>query len=379
VSRVVIEHLTKSFPAPDRKTIPAVEDLSFTVESGELFVLVGPSGCGKTSTLRLIAGLETSDHGTITVDGELANDVPPQKRDVAMVFQNHALYPHMTGRENLMFGLKLRKVPEPEIEKRVDEIAELLHLRDCLERLPMELSGGERQRVALGRAFVRHPKVLLLDEPLSNLDTPLRQELRLKIAELHARLGSTMIYVTHDQGEAMSLGNRLAVMRNGVLQQIAEPQVLYEKPDNRFVAGFFGAPPMNFFRGIVEEQEGSWSFREQVADAGQKARGFVLPLEAQSAASLRPYVGKPVIIGIRPEHIALARNATEPNQQAIRATTQFIERTGADALLHSQTAVHPFIAKVSRSALAQVGEELLFSFDLRQACFFDPQTKKRIE
>jgi multiple sugar transport system ATP-binding protein len=246
MARVVIENLTKVFQGPDDEGIRAVDNLSFAVEDREFLALVGPSGCGKTTTLRLIAGLEAATQGTISIDGKIVNNVAPKDRDVAMVFQNHALFPHLSAYENMAFGLKLRKCPRAEIEKRVMEAAELLALNGCLQRQPQELSGGQRQRVAIGRAIVRRPRLFLFDEPLSNLDAPLRAQLRGEIARLHVHLRATMIYVTHDQVEAMTLGDRVAVMQAGVIQQVGEPEEIYRRPANAFVAGFIGALPMNF-------------------------------------------------------------------------------------------------------------------------------------
>jgi multiple sugar transport system ATP-binding protein len=246
VARVVIENLTKVFNGPAREDIRAVDSVSLAVEDQEFLALVGPSGCGKSTTLRLISGLEEPTHGTISIEGKIVNEVAPKDRDVAMVFQNHALFPHLSAYENMAFGLKLRKFPRAEIEKRVMEAAELLALKGCLRRQPQELSGGQRQRVAIGRAIVRRPRVFLFDEPLSNLDAPLRAQLRAEIARLHTQLRATMIYVTHDQVEAMTLGDRVAVMQAGVLQQVGRPEEIYRCPANPFVSAFIGALPMNF-------------------------------------------------------------------------------------------------------------------------------------
>jgi multiple sugar transport system ATP-binding protein len=246
VARVVIENLCKAFSAPTGDVIQAVDNVSFDVGDGEFLTLVGPSGCGKTTTLRLIAGLEKPDRGTISIDGSIANDLAPKERDVAMVFQNPALYPHLSVFENMAFGLKLRKCPRIEIERRVGAAAEMLGLNGTLNRRPEELSGGQRQRVAIGRAIVRRPRLFLFDEPLSNLDAPLRAQMREELARLHVELGATMIYVTHDQIEAMTLGQRVAVVHCGVIQQIGTPEEIYRRPADEFVAGFIGAMPMNF-------------------------------------------------------------------------------------------------------------------------------------
>jgi multiple sugar transport system ATP-binding protein len=246
MARVVIENLTKVFHGPAGEIIRAVDGVTLAIEDQEFLVLVGPSGCGKTTTLRLIAGLEEATHGTISIAGQIVTDAVPKDRDVAMVFQNHALFPHLSAYENIAFGLRLRKCPSAEIERRVMEASEMLGLNGCLKRRPEELSGGQRQRVAIGRAIVRRPRLFLFDEPLSNLDAPLRAQMRDEIAALHAQLNATIIYVTHDQVEAMTLGDRVAVMQAGVIQQVGEPVELYRRPANPFVAGFIGAMPMNF-------------------------------------------------------------------------------------------------------------------------------------
>jgi multiple sugar transport system ATP-binding protein len=246
MARIIIEKLSKTFKGPGSDSIQAVDNVSLAVDDREFLALVGPSGCGKTTTLRLIAGLETPDRGTISIDGRIVNDLEPKERDVAMVFQTPALYPHMSVFENMAFGLKLRKCPRSEIEKRVTAAAEMLGLQDSLSRRPEELSGGQRQRVAIGRAIVRRPQIFLFDEPLSNLDAPLRTQMREEIARLHTALGATVIYVTHDQIEAMTLGQRVAVMHRGAIQQLGTPEEIYRRPANDFVAGFIGAMPMNF-------------------------------------------------------------------------------------------------------------------------------------
>ncbi len=282
----------------------AVDDFSLRVEDGEFVVLVGPSGCGKSTTLRLIAGLEEVDGGEIHIDGCLTNDLPPKDRNIAMVFQNYALYPHMDAYRNMAFGLKLRKYPREEIDDRVREAADILGIRDLLHRKPKELSGGQRQRVALGRAIVRKPKVFLFDEPLSNLDARLRVQMRTELSKLHARLNATMIYVTHDQVEAMTMGDRLVVMQDGRIQQVGAPVHLYRRPANRFVAGFIGSPAMNFLEG------------ELVRDAGLAFRGdgLRLPVPDRHRDSLSGYIGRRVILGIRPEHIHYASSALGPGE-----------------------------------------------------------------
>src|SRR2546422_2475172 len=316
---VVLENLCKRFKASKGATIRAVQDLCLTVEDGELLALVGPSGCGKTTTLRLIAGLEEPGGGTISIDGQVLHNVAPKDRDVAMVFQNHALYPHMTVFDNLAFGLKLRKIPKPECEKRVAEAAAMLDLTSCLDRLPKALSGGQRQRVAVGRAIVRRPKLFLFDEPLSNLDAPLRAEMRRKIVELQRQLRVTTIYVTHDQAEAMALGDRVAVMNEGVIRQVARPLEVYHQPANLFVAGFIGSPPMNFLHGVVTPEGGRLCFRSRQA-RGERAE-IAVRIDGNMVPKLIGYVDKEVFLGVRAEDIAPA--IAEPNgssDSTVRAT-----------------------------------------------------------
>ncbi|MCB1070377.1 MAG: sn-glycerol-3-phosphate ABC transporter ATP-binding protein UgpC, partial [Kiritimatiellae bacterium] len=252
MANVILENVRKIYPGG----FTAVHSANLEIKDKEFVVLVGPSGCGKSTTLRMIAGLEEISDGTIHIDGRKVNDVPPKDRDIAMVFQNYALYPHMSVRKNMAFGLKLRRFPRTEIDQRVEEAADILGIRELLERKPKALSGGQRQRVAVGRAIVRKPKAFLFDEPLSNLDAKMRVQMRMEISKLHTRLASTMIYVTHDQVEAMTMGDRIVVMKDGHIQQVAEPLELYNHPANQFVAGFIGSPPMNFFTGTIEPAEG---------------------------------------------------------------------------------------------------------------------------
>src|SRR5882762_10006206 len=330
MARVVIEHLTKHFTGPGGARIRAVDNASLTIDQGELLVLAGPSGCGKTTTLRLIAGLEEPTSGTIAMDGVVVNGLPPGKRDVAMVFQHYALYPHMTAYENLAFGLRLRKCPRAELDQRVREAAQMLGLNDCLDRKPAALSGGQRQRVALGGALARRPALFLLDEPLSNLDLPMRARMRTELARLHSRLKATLVYVTHDQIEAMTLGHRIAVMRDGVIQQVAEPLTLYRRPANLFVAGFIGSPAMNFFEGTINPGAQALMFRTNQANgqpppssanserrlqaaAPTSVETEPLNLLLDPAAGVFPadFVGRKVILGLRPEHILEPASAQE--------------------------------------------------------------------
>ena len=432
VARVVIEHLTKVFSGPAGKSIRAVNDLSLAVEDRELLVLLGPSGCGKTTTLRLVAGLEEPTAGTIAINGQVVNRVPPKDRDVAMVFQHPALYPHMTVYENLAFGLQLRRYPKAEIQQRVREAAQLLGLTNCLDRRPMALSGGQRQRVALGRALVRRPALFLLDEPLSNLDTPSRARLRPEISRLHARLGSTMIYVTHDQVEAMTLGDRIAVLKDGVVQQLDKPLNLYSYPANLFVAAFIGSPPMNFFHGVLTTQDQVLWFR-QTQDgrlgtacsapsavgspagssgvppgddpgsgggtppepAGQTPAlagcnsdalpthsgapapaGIALRLDDSLAARLNSWSGRQVVLGLRPEHVVpwFASPKALPDQP-VEAAVDLIETVGPDTWLHLASAGGcSFVARLSSAENMRAGQKLCFVFQTRHAHFFDPAT-----
>ncbi|MGA2173547.1 MAG: ABC transporter ATP-binding protein [Verrucomicrobiota bacterium] len=355
---LVLDNVSKCFAGPRRQIVGAVRNLNLSAADGEFLVIVGPSGCGKTTTLRLIAGLETPDGGSLSLDEKPLAGVPPKDRDVAMVFQNHALLPHLTVVENLAFGLMLRRMPREQIAQRVRAAAEMLGLTPLLERKPPALSGGECQRVALGRALARHPRVFLFDEPLSNLDAPLRLQLRGEIAALRRRAGATMVYVTHDQAEAMALADRVAVMKDGALQQAAPPLELYRRPANRFVAGFIGSPPMNFFQGLIDRHNGAVVFR---ADAG-----FALPVEADAAKSLEARIGQPVTLGLRPEHIA--------DGAGVAALVERVEATGAENFLYCASNGVRFVSRMPAARAAQAGENLALRFDMDHAHFFDPST-----
>jgi len=374
MARLVIEHLAKSFPVPAGAGVRALTDLNLAAASGELLVLAGPSGCGKTTTLRLIAGLETPDEGKILVDAQDVTRLPPHERNVAMVFQNHALYPHLTVRENLGFGLKLRKVPAAELARRIEPTAATLGLRDCLERLPETLSGGQRQRVALGRAMVQEPKLFLLDEPLANLDAPMRAQLRREIAGWQRQSGATMIYVTHDQAEALALAGRLAVMRDGVLQQIAPPREIYERPANRFVAGFIGSPAMNFIAGKIVRQDGTIYFLEQGGTDG--ANGFLLPVSSLAENKLATWVDKKIILGIRPHDMDVTPGATAST--AINARVEAVEPAGAETYLYVRTQYHLLVARVAADATVAAAESIGIMPNMTRAHFFDPVTELAI-
>ena len=373
MAQVGLEHLTKLFTGPGGERIRAVDDACLVAEDKELLVLVGPSGCGKTTTLRLIAGLEEPTAGTVSLAGRVVNDLPPKDRDVALVFQNHALYPHMSVYENMAFGLKLRHVARAEIEQRVRSAAQILDLGACLDREPTALSGGQRQRVALGRAIVRRPGVFLLDEPLSNLDAQTRLQMRAEIARLHARLGSTMIYVTHDQVEALTLGRRVAVMKEGAIQQVAAPMDLYQHPANLFVAGFIGSPPMNFFDGMLMENGDALVFRETARADAAVPNPITVTLNNASLPALRSYVGKQLVFGIRPEHITCRTLAPDkPPERTFEAVVEIVQPLGPEYYLHLAGHARSFVARVQAADHFSVNQKVFLTFDTRQAHFFDP-------
>jgi multiple sugar transport system ATP-binding protein len=374
VAKVLLESVCKIYPGG----IKAVDNANLEIGDQEFVVLVGPSGCGKSTTLRMVAGLEEISSGNIFIDGKRVNDVPPKDRDIAMVFQNYALYPHMTVYKNMAFGLMLRKYPKAEIDQRVREAAQILGITDeQLERKPKALSGGQRQRVAVGRAIVRKPKAFLFDEPLSNLDAKMRVQMRAEISKLHDRLNSTMIYVTHDQVEAMTMGDRIVVMKDGLIQQVAEPLALYDNPKNMFVAGFIGSPPMNFFKGTIEQRPGALWFVEQATTNGPK--GFSMRINDEMAKKLTGQVGKAVVFGSRPEDINNRQHASfaQPDQTAA-ATVEVVEPMGAEIYLYLSTGSHSFVARVNPHEKAEVGQKLEMAFDLRKSHLFDAQTEQVI-
>lgn len=352
----------------------AVKDVSLDIPDGEFLVLVGPSGCGKSTTLRMIAGLEEVTDGAIHIDGVLVNDVAPKDRDVAMVFQNYALYPHMTVYENMAFGLKLRKVPKSEIAIRITKTAGFLGLDGLLDRLPKSLSGGQRQRVAVGRAIVRQPKAFLFDEPLSNLDAQMRVQTRMELARLHDQLGATMIYVTHDQVEAMTLGDRIAVLHEGRVQQVAAPLVLYKEPANRFVAGFIGSPPMNFFDGHLKAEGVGMRF---VAQDGlldwQIPEGHVPDLGASDGL---------ITLGLRPEALSARPDAASQGGAACAAGMEgeidLVEPLGVESWIHLRTGSHRYIAKVPGMASVAVLDRIRVQADLTQSHWFSPVNGERL-
>jgi multiple sugar transport system ATP-binding protein len=379
MAQVGLEHLTKVFQGPGGEIIRAVDDACLVVEDKELLALVGPSGCGKTTTLRLIAGLEEPTAGAIAINDQAVNGLPPKDRDVAMVFQHYALYPHLSVYDNMAFGLKLRHFPRAEIAQRVKDTAQILGLSACLERSPAALSGGQRQRVALGRALVRRPGVFLLDEPLSNLDAQTRLQMRAEISRLHARLGSTMVYVTHDQVEAMTLGHRVAVMNDGRLQQVAAPIDLYQRPTNLFVAGFIGSPPMNLLDGTLVGKGDALIFQERTASGTAAPPPITVRLDDASAPLLRTCVGKRVVFGIRPEHIECGPPLPQaPSERAVETVVELVQPLGSETYLHLTGHAHSFVARVGATDRFSVNQKVALTFDVRQVHLFEQATGKAI-
>jgi multiple sugar transport system ATP-binding protein len=381
MAQVVLDNLGKVFRGPRGELVTALRGLSLTVAEGEFVVLVGPTGCGKSTTLRLVAGFDEPSTGTIAIGGRVVNRVEPKDRDVAMVFQNGALYPHLSVYENLALGLRLRKQPSAEIDRRVRDTAELLGLTPLLPRLPQTLSGGEAQRVAVGRAIIRQPRVFLFDEPLSHLDTPMRLQMRLELKRLHLRLSATVLYVTHDQAEAMTLGNRVAVMNGGTLHQVAEPLQLYDTPADLFVAGFIGSPPMNFARARLELASGGGSLncrsRAEV-DAGP-GPAVSVPLEADRARTLQSLANREVIVGLRPEAVVpLANGDVAGRAAAVLARVELAEPLGAETLVHLDVSGWRLCGRCPARPVPRAGEVLPVRLDLAQACFFDTETGRAL-
>lgn len=368
MAQVSLRNVTKIY-SPN---LLAVNNVNLGIENKEFVVLVGPSGCGKSTTLRMIAGLEEVSKGEIFIGDRMVNDIPAKDRNIAMVFQNYALYPHMTAYENMAFALKLRGYPVREIQRRVEDAAQILGISHLLKRKPRELSGGERQRVALGRAIVRKPLVFLFDEPLSNLDAKMRVQMRTELHKLHLKIQTTMIYVTHDQIEAMTLGDRVAVMKDGKLLQFDEPLNIYEKPVNKFVAGFIGSPPMNFIEGEIIKKDGGLYFSE--------GNFKVKILEDMCKDSkLDEYINRKVIFGVRPENIydkLFAADATSEN--TIVARCEVIETLGSENHLHLSTGKNTFVAVVDAHNKPQIGSRLEVVFDMKKVHFFDPVSEETI-
>src|SRR5579872_1612300 len=345
MAAVELDHVSKTYKNGQN----AVRDVSLEIRDGEFMILVGPSGCGKSTTLRMVAGLESISAGSIRIGARLVNDVEPKDRDVAMVFQSYALYPHMTVYDNLAFGLRRQHQPKADVKRRVTDVARALGLDELLKRRPAELSGGQRQRVALGRAIVRDPQVFLMDEPLSNLDALLRVETRFEILKLHQRLGATFIYVTHDQVEAMTMGDRIAVMRDGLLQQVASPGRLYERPANRFVAGFIGSPRMNFLDLELSEVDG---------ELRVLGHGFALPLAPAQLGASGVGRGSRLVVGLRPEHLLDQRYAPT-GAPAVKGHVEVVETLGSELHVHVRVGEQPLVARMDpRSADLRPGQEI---------------------
>jgi multiple sugar transport system ATP-binding protein len=365
MASVTYDHVYKRFGETT-----AVNDMNIDVADQEFLVLVGPSGCGKTTALRLLAGLEEISEGKILIGDRVVNDVAPKDRDIAMVFQSYALYPHLSVYDNMAFGLKLRKLPKEEIKRRVSEAAEILGIQDLLERKPRQLSGGQRQRVAVGRAIVREPKVFLFDEPLSNLDAKLRVAMRAEINKLHQRLQTTFIYVTHDQTEAMTMATRIAVINKGILLQVDTPQQLYDSPNNLFVAGFIGSPAMNFFPAKLHRDNG-----RLMVDTGN----FAVAIPAENTKPLEAHAGKNVIFGIRPENIH-DPHFTPPNvhTETVESQVDVTELMGNEIFLHMLSGQNMFVARVDPRSKMRVGEKTQISFDMDNVHIFDAETEEAI-
>ncbi|OGO27627.1 MAG: glycerol-3-phosphate ABC transporter ATP-binding protein [Chloroflexi bacterium RBG_16_52_11] len=365
MASVTFDHLSKRFG-----DVVAVNDLNIVIEDKEFLVLVGPSGCGKSTALRCLAGLEDITQGNIMIGDQIVNDVAPKDRDIAMVFQSYALYPHMSVYDNMAFGLKLRKVPKEDIRRRVNVAAEMLGIKELLERKPRQLSGGQRQRVAVGRAIVREPKVFLFDEPLSNLDAKLRVETRANISKLHIQLQTTFIYVTHDQMEAMTMASRIAVLNKGILLQIDTPQTLYDKPDNLFVAGFIGSPSMNFFNAKLVKGDGTLHI-----DAGS----YQVKVPQNRHSQLIPYEGHQIIFGIRPEDIYNPNYAARDlNTETIPAKVDVTELMGNEIFVYLKNGDHSFIARVDPRSKYHIAEDVQVMFNMDNIHIFDKDTEVAI-
>jgi multiple sugar transport system ATP-binding protein len=369
---VSIKKLAKTYVDDrGRPAFTAIKYIDLDIQEGEFMVLVGPSGCGKSTTLRMVAGLEKISNGTIEIGGRVVNDMEPKDRGIAMVFQNYALYPHMTIFNNMAFGLQLAKKKKDFISGTVSRTAKALGMEAMLERKPQALSGGQRQRVALGRAIVRSPKVFLFDEPLSNLDAKMRVQMRSEISRLHSQLGSTMIYVTHDQVEAMTMGDRICVMRDGKIMQVADPLTLYRKPENVFVAGFIGSPPMNLLKGKVDQRDGVLAFTEN-ADRNVLS----IPLRGRLENLASRYIGKNVIFGIRPEH--LSDNVKDQSHMPIASTVEIAEPMGSESLVYLKAGIGNLIARIPGEHHYHLGEKLTVQLNLDKAHLFDAESENII-
>jgi multiple sugar transport system ATP-binding protein len=361
VAKVVLQNVCKEYPGG----VKAVIDANLEIADREFVVLVGPSGCGKSTTLRMIAGLEEISSGTITIDTRVVNDVPPKDRDIAMVFQNYALYPHMSVYDNMAFGLKLRGRPREEIQSRVEDAARILGITELLSRKPKQLSGGQRQRVAVGRAIVRKPAAFLFDEPLSNLDAKLRAEMRVELNKLHQSLATTMIYVTHDQVEAMTLADRIVIMSKGLIQQVADPLALYDQPVNQYVAAFIGSPPMNFFKGGLAKTGGGGIVFSDGA-------GITVPLVPELATMVEKAIGKSVLMGIRPEMICDSPSARDwASATQVEARVDVVEALGDTKVVYFSTEKNTFVGKLEGHIPVNVGQKMSVAFNAAKLHIFD--------
>ncbi len=363
MAQVVLKGINKFYDG-----VHAVKDVNLQIRDKEFMVFVGPSGCGKTTTLRMIAGLEAISSGDISIDGNVVNQLAPMDRDIAMVFQNYALYPHMSVYDNMAFGLKMRQFGREEIEKRVRDAADILGIGEMLKRKPRQLSGGQRQRVALGRAVVRHPRVFLFDEPLSNLDAKLRVQMRVELKKLHQRLGTTAIYVTHDQVEAMTLGDRVVVMKDGIVQQVGEPLELYNRPANKFVAGFIGSPSMNFASVTVTHANGSL-----IAENS----GFRIKVPDETARRLRGHIGREILLGVRPEDLSVA-GAADSDDSCFDAMIEVVEQLGSEILLDMKVGTDVMVASVEPGVRVKVRDKLRIAMRPSRLHVFDSKTESAL-
>ena len=368
MANLSLKHIYKVYPGD----VTAVKDFNLEIADKEFIVFVGPSGCGKSTTLRMIAGLEEISKGELYIGDRLVNEVEPKERDIAMVFQSYALYPHMTVYDNMAFGLKLRKVPKDEIDKKVKDAAKILDIEHLLDRKPKALSGGQRQRVALGRAIVREPKVFLMDEPLSNLDAKLRVQMRTEISKLHQRLQTTFIYVTHDQVEAMTMGTRIVVMKDGIVQQVDSPQEIYNNPANIFVAGFIGSPQMNFIDGTIKEEGGKYF-------ACFQSEKIEMPMDKARLLKEKGYIGKNVIIGVRPEHLDDDQELVAANPTTvIKSKVEVTELMGAESYIYTKLGDQNITVRVNGSTKLQNGQEAKFYVDANKIHIFDKETELKL-
>ena len=364
MASISLRNIYKVYPG----NVTAVDNFNLEIDDKEFIILVGPSGCGKSTTLRMIAGLEEITSGELYIGDNLVNDIAPKNRDIAMVFQNYALYPHMSVYKNMAFGLKLRKISKDEIDKKVREAAKILDIEHLLERKPKQLSGGQRQRVALGRAMVRNPAVFLLDEPLSNLDAKLRASMRAELTKLHKRLGTTFVYVTHDQVEAMTMGDRIVVMHEGFIQQVDTPQNLYDNPRNLYVAGFIGTPPMNFLDGVVDKSGDGCIVRVGTQE-------LPIPPERLHPEKIEPYIGKTVVIGIRPENLHTEQaQVNEAVRGILQSNVDLVEPMGSEIYVYASTLGNNLIAKVPPDTQIKAGDELKISVNCAKIHLFDKES-----